>query len=105
MSGGSPNRCPSARRGRLMCVLLPLAVGAGCAGATFDGSVYRGEHVAFRIPPPPAQWRQLDHSHALAFRDDTNAATIMFGGRCGLDGDDIPLKALTNHLFLQFTDR
>ena len=30
---------------------------------------------------------------------------ILFNARCGLDGDDIPLSALTNHLFMQFTDK
>ena len=26
-------------------------------------------------------------------------------GRCGKDAEDVPLKSLTQHLFLQFTDR
>jgi hypothetical protein len=26
-------------------------------------------------------------------------------GRCGVDGDDVPLAALTHHLFLNFTKR
>ena len=41
----------------------------------------------------------------LAFRDDGALATVALNGRCGLDGDDVPLEALTHHLFLQFTDR
>ena len=44
--------------------------------------------------------------HALlAFRDDAQSATIGVNGRCGKDGDDVPLQALTHHLFLHFTDR
>lgn len=30
---------------------------------------------------------------------------MMVNARCGQDGDDVPLIALTNHLFLMFTDR
>ena len=26
-------------------------------------------------------------------------------GRCGVDGEDVPLAALTQHLFLRFTER
>jgi len=29
----------------------------------------------------------------------------VLNGRCGKDGDDVPLAALTHHLFLAFTDR
>jgi hypothetical protein len=41
----------------------------------------------------------------LAFRDDSHAGTVAMNGRCGLDGDDVPLEALTHHLFLHFTRR
>ena len=81
------------------------AAAVGCGGAQFDGTVYRGEGVAFRIPSPPGHWERVDHSHALAFRDERTSAMILFNARCGLDGDDIPLSALTNHLFMQFTDK
>ena len=30
---------------------------------------------------------------------------MALSGRCGLDGDDVPLSSLTHHLFLQFTER
>lgn len=77
-----------------------------CAGGHFDGTLYRGDGFAFRIPAPPAAWERLDVSHAaLAFRDPASRATIMLNGRCGRDAADVPLSALTNHLFLQFTDR
>lgn len=41
----------------------------------------------------------------VAYRDDDSAATIAVNGRCGKDADDVPLEALTQHLFLEFTDR
>jgi hypothetical protein len=87
-------------------MLLVAATPPGCGGARFEGNTYRGDGVAFRIPPPPRHWEPIDHSHAaLAFRDAPNRATIMINARCGLDGEDVPLVALTNHLFLQFTER
>ncbi len=99
------------RRGVLRHLLVSATLlwaglsASGCAGSPFNGTVYRSQGFAFRIPAPPSHWRQLDHSDALAFRDDSNQASIMLNGRCGLDGEDVPLQALTNHLFLQFTER
>lgn len=86
--------------------LAVIAAGTGCAASGFDGSVYHGEGFAFRIPPASPGWSRLDASDAaLAFRDEANHGTVMIHGRCGLDGDDVPLAALTAHLFLQFTER
>ena len=45
-----------------------------------------------------------DHT-LLAFRDRSGGATIAVNGRCGKDGDDVPLESLTHHLFLHFTER
>ncbi len=82
--------------------LLPL----GCARPGFDGSTYRDTEVAFRVGPVPSSWHQIDVSETrLAFRDDAAQALIAVGGRCHRDGDDVPLEALTHHLFLHFTDR
>ncbi len=77
-----------------------------CGGATFDGRVYDNGELAFRVGPVPRGWRRVEVSHALvAFRDDARSATIAVNGRCGKDGDDVPLEALTHHLFLHFTER
>jgi hypothetical protein len=79
---------------------------SGCGGAQFDGQTYRNEQLAFRVGPVPEGWRTIEASEALlAFRDDHAGATIAVNGRCGQDSDDVPLVALTNHLFLQFTER
>jgi hypothetical protein len=78
----------------------------GCGGGSFDGQVFRHGDLAFRVGPVPASWRSIEATGALlAFRDDEASATVALNGRCGLDGDDVPLEALTHHLFLQFTDR
>lgn len=85
----------------LLCALI-----VACGGSSFDGQVYRSGEVAFRVGPVPQTWRPIEATGALlAFRDDEAAATVAVNGRCGLDGDDVPLEALTHHLFLQFTER
>jgi len=90
--------------------LAAVALGASaCASAPqLEGNIYRGEGFAFRFNPPEVEgagWRRLEHSHALAYRHDAKQASILVHGRCGLDSDDVPLVALKNHMFLQFTDR
>ena len=99
-------RAPEGRAKAAGAVLLLLgALGSSC-GPRFDGTVYRGDGFAFRIPPPPPEWQRLSHSHgSLAFQDAEHQGSILLNGRCGLDGDDVPLKALRGHLFLQFTER
>jgi hypothetical protein len=85
---------------------LPLLFLVACASSSFDGQVYRSGDLAFRVGPVPSSWRSIEASGALlAFRDDDASSTVALNGRCGLDGDDVPLEALTHHLFLQFTDR
>jgi hypothetical protein len=85
---------------------LLLALLGACGGASFDGHVYRKGEFAFRVGPVPSSWRAIDvDGTLLAFRNDADAATVAVSGRCGLDGDDVPLEALTHHLFLHFTDR
>jgi len=80
-------------------------LGGGCGANSFDGSTYRGDGFSFRVPPPPASWERLNvPGSALAFHDRENHAVIAVGARCGKD-NDVPLRALTAHLFLQFTDR
>ena len=77
-----------------------------CGGATFDGNVFRNDDLSFRVGRTPEGWHPIDAEGALlAFRDDQAPASIALSGRCGKDGDDVPLEALTHHLFLQFTDR
>ena len=79
---------------------------AACASSGFDGHVYKDDDLHFRVGPVPNAWRRLQVDDTrLAFRDDAANATVAVNGRCGLDGDDVPLASLTQHLFLQFTER
>ena len=100
-------------RGRLsrlfeLALLLGLVCAsiAACASSTFDGQVYRAQNLAFRVGPIPNSWRPIEVDNSLlAFRDEAANATVALNGRCKVDGDDVPLSALTQHLFLQFTER
>lgn len=84
---------------------IGLAISA-CGGPAFDGRVYRNGELSFRVGPQPGSWRQVRVDGALlAFRDSGAGATVAVSGRCRLDGDDVPLRALTHHLFLHFTAR
>ena len=93
------------RRPLRLLALATLGCALCCAGSSFDGQVFRRGDLAFRVGPVPAKWHPIEVDGALlAFRDDSDAATIALNGRCGLDGDDVPLEALTHHLFLHFTE-
>jgi hypothetical protein len=93
----------------MRAVVFGLALAAAvsaCGGSHFNGSVYDDGTLRFRTGPVPSGWRRIDADGTLlAFRDDRASATIALNGRCGVDGDDVPLASLTQHLFLEFTDR
>jgi len=107
------NASVAGRRMRRKRSPLPIAVAlaavlaaAGCGAAGLTGDTFHGEGFAFRIGTLPAGWERVDVSHtALAFRDARDGGTIVLNGRCGVDGEDVPLAALTQHLFLRFTER
>jgi hypothetical protein len=84
-----------------------LSVAVGCGASSFDGQIYRGAETSFRVGVIPPSWRALevDGDDALAVRDPATGTVITVSARCGRDGDDVPLEALTKHLFIQFTER
>ncbi len=92
---------------RAYFLYLALAGGLACgAGGQLRGDVYRGGGLAFRLGTMPPGWRQLEVKGArVAFRDEAAESTVLVNARCGKDGDDIPLQALTQHLFMSFTER
>jgi hypothetical protein len=103
----APLRRPPPRPDRRVAPLVALALAlAACSSAGFDGNVYRDAGLRFRVGPIPPGWHRIEAEGArLAFRDEATSATTMVNARCGADADDAPLKALTGHLFLLFTDR
>jgi hypothetical protein len=104
---GAAIRLPAKFRSIGWFLILALALGlVGCTGASFNGSVYHGSGYAFRVPQPPASWKRIDvDGKALSFVDEANGALIAASGRCKVDGEDVPLRSLVQHLFLQFTER
>jgi hypothetical protein len=95
------------RREALLAILMVTAVATcpGCATA-FDGQTFHGRGFVFQVPPAPQGWTRMDVSDAaLTFQDQANSATVMVNGRCDRDGEDVPLRSLTQHLFIYFTDR
>ena len=99
---------PSIMRRPLRHLLLLAAVlpGIAACSAGLQGDVYRGQGFAFHVGSVPETWREVPITHAaLAFRDEQDGASIVVNGRCGVDGEDVPLEALTQHLFLRFTER
>ena len=82
------------------------ACGGGKSHGSFDGNVYRNGPIAFKLPEPPKSWRRVEVDGAsLAFRDDTNAASVLLNARCLSADDRTPLVALTNHLLIGATER
>lgn len=77
-----------------------------CSHTEFDGRTYSANDVSFRIGPLPATWRKIEVEGArLAYRDPESGTILSISARCGRDADDVPLEALTHHLFIQFTER
>ena len=83
-----------------------LCLVTACARSAWDGHTYANEALQFQTGPIALGWHRMDGEPALlAFRDPARDLVISVNGRCGKDGDDVPLAALTQHLFLYFTDR
>jgi len=90
----------------VFALLVGAATLSGCATGGLQNGVYRGQGFAFRVIEPGAGWAPLEAAPAaVAYRNEQSSASMMVNARCGKDGDDVPLIALTNHLFLMFTDR
>lgn len=93
---------PNSRAFGALLSALPL-FGLGCAGG-LEGSVFRGDGYGFRIADVPAGWSRLDVTDA-ALAYDTGSGYALVNARCDKDGEDVSLRALTQHLFLRFTER
>ncbi len=105
----------SMRRPRILSrLVLPafglafaLSLASACGrGEAWDGRVYHAGRASFRTGPVPSTWeRAAVEGTMLAFRDRGSGGSVHVYARCGQDGDDVPLAALTNHLLIGFTER
>jgi hypothetical protein len=80
----------------------------GCgAAAAFDGRSYRAEGVSFHVGEAPASWQRSTRVEGplVAYEDPAHHGVVSVYARCGRDGDDVPLTALTQHLLIGFTER
>lgn len=85
----------------LLCGLL-----TGCGGGGhFSQGYYRDEQTSYRIAEPDRSWTRLEveSGNDLAWHRERPEAIIQVNSACGLEMD-IPLKALTNHLLIGFTE-
>jgi hypothetical protein len=87
-------------------MVLTMVLSLVSCGPSFNGRIFDGKGVRFVAGEQPPAWRGIEADGTLlTFRDDEHDATIGVNGRCGKDAEDVPLVALTQHLFLQFTER
>lgn len=98
------------RRSPVSLAVWALVLGTACGKQGLDGNVFRQDDVAFRVGPIPPNWRHIETNVEndlpnFAFRDDANDITVGAAGRCHRDGDDVPLRSLTQHLAIGFTHR
>ncbi len=96
---------------RRHAALAPLLFALACAASGLSGNLFRKGDVQFRVGPIPDDWELIEDDGvegdlaAFAFRSDKRGMTLGAAGRCGRDGDDIPLRSLTQHLTIGFTER
>lgn len=99
------NPLPLLRRGVFVALAL-LSPALGCSHESWDGHVYHAGRASFRVGEVPSSWDRVDVEGAmLAFHDRDTGGSANVYARCGQDGDDVPLSALTKHLLIGFTDR
>lgn len=83
-----------------------LGLTGACAGRQFDGVEYSDKEVSFRLGALPPGAHEVSSDDAkISLHNEAAGSTVAIGARCGKDGDEVPLRALVQHLFIQFTDR
>jgi hypothetical protein len=87
-------------------LLAMSTLALACASGPWQGNVYRHNALYFEVERSPTGFYPVELDQAvLALRSDERRATVALFARCGRDGDDVPLSALTQHLFMQFSRR
>ncbi len=88
-----------------MRLLGPLAWIAclGCAAGRFEGDVYRGPQVAFRIGALGPEWRRIDLAGGDVVLRHRSGGTVVANGSCQGLGD-LPLQVLANQALFGVND-
>jgi len=88
------------------CSALLGPIIACSSGATFSQGLYRDEEVSYRVGLLNTKWERIRITgrNDLAWQNQELGAIIQVNASCN-PLMDIPLKALTNHLLIGFTER
>ncbi len=72
----------------------------------YESGVYTSENVEFRVADPAPPWKRVTNieDNELAFWNDELGAAIGVNATCK-EYEDMPLKAMANHLLMGFEDR
>lgn len=86
-------------------LLAVVLFAAGCGGASFSDQIYRDGEARYRVGEIGRAWQRLEvEDNDLAWHDPQTGAIIQVNATCD-PFQDVPLRALTNHLLIGFTDR
>lgn len=93
-------------RTRIVAALAALALLAGCGPSVrFSEWVLTKKLTSYRLGPLPDTWQRVDRfAGDVAFMNPDTSAVIMANASCA-DYEDAPLRSLTRHLLIGFTDR
>ena len=94
------------RRRLAIWLVLSLTTIACATTGTLRNGVYRGDETSYRIGPVGEGWTAVtvNKQNDLAWHNEAKEAIIHVDSECD-PADDIPLKALRNHLMIGFTER
>ncbi len=95
-------------RRRIGALLAVAAVACSLACSSSQGTrgPFRAGETEFLLGPIPTHWRSIEAPGTLgSFEDPSSGSVVSIGSRCGAEAEDVPLSALTAHLFIQFTER
>ncbi len=92
---------------RSLCLsALALSISGCGAERSYSAGVYRDAEARYRVGQPAPGWRRVavEGQNDLAWHHTKWRAVIQVNASCN-PGMDVPLKALTTHLLIGFTER
>jgi hypothetical protein len=87
-------------------LLLLLALPGACGGGGLSHGRFRDDEASYRVGPVGDRWKRLsvDDQNDLAWHHGPSGSIIQVNASCD-PAMDVPLKALTAHLLIGFTER